>query len=379
MAFLAQFMGSKARTTLKERLVSIKQGRSESLKSYLGRFNKQSMEVEKISDDAALMAVLAGLRPKTRFMVSTRGRPKTYHEFLNRVEKHISTEEATSDQEEVRQEIDLNDAVKEKKSSRSPQPERKKDMRERDHPRAQPYKFREYHPLKASLKEEFVTKPKEADRPTLQQPQLQGAPTQTQQVIPNRNPLSHAEIKMMVGGNQYIEGSRRARRRKARSAKILPNYWDQIPRTDIDPESFWFMEEDSEGILQDQSDALVVTMMVTGVKVHRTLVDNGSSVNILYSRTLRQLEILIRYLQPYPRKLQGFSEDPIEALGQVVLNVELDEAPRQRRILADFVGVDLPSNYNAILGRPILHELKAATSIYHYCVKFPTPYGTGII
>lgn len=39
-AFLAQFMGSKARTTPKELLVSIKQWRSKSLKSYLSKFNK---------------------------------------------------------------------------------------------------------------------------------------------------------------------------------------------------------------------------------------------------------------------------------------------------------------------------------------------------
>ncbi|XP_022841985.1 uncharacterized protein LOC111365684 [Olea europaea var. sylvestris] len=304
MAFLAQFMGSKARTTPKERLVSIKQGRSESLKSYLSRFNKQSIEVEKISDGAALMAILARLRPKTRFWRSVhKDGPRTYHEFLNRAEKYISAEEVTSDQEEARREIDLSDVVKEKKPSRSPQPEKKKDRRERERPRAQPYKFREYHPLKASLEEEFVTKPKEVDRPTMQQPQLQGAPTRAQQVIPNSNPPPHVEIKMMVGGNQYIEGSRRARRRQARNAKIVPNYWNQIPKTGIDPESFWFTEEDSERILQDQSDALVVTMMVAGVKVHRTLVDNGSLVNILYSRTLRQLEISVRHLQPYPRKL----------------------------------------------------------------------------
>lgn len=40
--------------------------------------------------------------------------------------------------------------------------------------------------------------------------------------------------------------------------------------------------------------------------------------------------------------------------------------------------VDLHPNYNAILGRPILYELEVATSIYHYCMKFPTPYRVGI-
>ncbi|XP_022883451.1 uncharacterized protein LOC111400263 [Olea europaea var. sylvestris] len=96
--FLAQFMGSKDRTTPKERLVSIKQGKSEPLKGHLSRFNKQSMEVEKISDDDALMSVLAALRPRMRlwWLVHEDG-PKTYHEFLSRVEKYISAENASSD------------------------------------------------------------------------------------------------------------------------------------------------------------------------------------------------------------------------------------------------------------------------------------------
>ena len=57
------------------------------------------------------------------------------------------------------------------------------------------------------------------------------------------------------------------------------------------------------------------------------------------------------------RRLQGFSEDPIETRGQIVLSVELGEPPYHRRILVDFIFVNLPSNYNDILGRLILHEL----------------------
>ena len=37
------------------------------------------------------------------------------------------------------------------------------------------------------------------------------------------------------------------------------------------------------------------------------------------------------------------------------------------------------SSYNAILGRPILVAMRAVTSIYHLCLKFPTPSGVGVI
>lgn len=42
------------------------------------------------------------------------------------------------------------------------------------------------------------------------------------------------------------------------------NYEEQTPRIGIDSEWFWFAEGDSQGILQDQSDVLVITMLVIG-------------------------------------------------------------------------------------------------------------------
>lgn len=83
MAFLGQFMGSKARIMPKECLVSIKQAKSDSFKSCLNEFNKQSMEVVRIFDDAALMVVLSGLRPRSKFWWFVyEDKPQTYHEFV---------------------------------------------------------------------------------------------------------------------------------------------------------------------------------------------------------------------------------------------------------------------------------------------------------
>ncbi|KAL2541216.1 Uncharacterized protein Adt_02194 [Abeliophyllum distichum] len=86
-----------------------------------------------------------------------------------------------------------------------------------------------------------------------------------------------------------------------------------------------------------------------------------------------------RHVRSFPKPLQGFTGDCVNPKGQIALVVNLGLPPCHRRIIADFVIVDLPSNYNSILGRPILHELKAAASIYHYAIKFPTPHGVGIV
>ena len=41
-------------------------------------------------------------------------------------------------------------------------------------------------------------------------------------------------------------------------------------------------------------------------------------------------------------------------------------------VMVDFFVVDRPSTYNAIIGRPALNKLRAATSTYHLMMKFPT-------
>jgi hypothetical protein len=52
-------------------------------------------------------------------------------------------------------------------------------------------------------------------------------------------------------------------------------------------------------------------------------------------------------------------------------------APRQSIVMVDFLVIDRPSTYNAIMGRPALNKLRAATSTYHLMMKFLTEGGIG--
>lgn len=45
--------------------------------------------------------------------------------------------------------------------------------------------------------------------------------------------------------------------------------------------------------------------------------------------------------------------------------------------MADFLVIDRPSAYNAIIGRPTLNKLRAMTSTYHLKMKFLTNNGVG--
>ena len=48
-------------------------------------------------------------------------------------------------------------------------------------------------------------------------------------------------------------------------------------------------------------------------------------------------------------------------------------------MMADFLVVDQPSAYNAIIGRPLMKKTNMVSAVYCLTVKFPTPTGVGYI
>ncbi|KAL2487322.1 reverse transcriptase [Abeliophyllum distichum] len=376
------------------------------------------------------MAVLLGLRTKTRFWWSVHeDGPATYQEFLARAEKHISAEEATSDQENDRS--DRRDNVKSKeKNLKTENKESPKKALEFQYP-GRPRPASGYHVLNTSL-ENVLMKTKGKDilkkpfpmrassselnqrkyyryhrstghdtydcrdlegeieslirrghlKEFLVRPSGEGEPSQPQNrtELPPPLPPPHGrgKIHMIVGGSQHLEGSRRQRRKLSREAHT--SY--QVLSGAIynpDAEKFSFSKEDASHVLQPHSNALVITTPVSGIDIYQTLVDDGSSMNVLYLRTFEKMEIVVQHVRTFSKPLQGFTGDSVNLKGQIALVVELELPPCHRRIIVVFVITDLPSNYNAILGQPILHELKAAASIYHYAIKFPTSHGVGIV
>ena len=59
-------------------------------------------------------------------------------------------------------------------------------------------------------------------------------------------------------------------------------------------------------------------------------------------------------------------------MGIILLPLTAGTAPKVSTVMVDFLVVDQPSAYNAIIGRPGLNKLRAATSTYHLMMKFPT-------
>ena len=67
----------------------------------------------------------------------------------------------------------------------------------------------------------------------------------------------------------------------------------------------------------------------------------------------------------------------VQPVGTISLSVVVGVYPRQITKDMNFLVVDCPSFYNAIIGRPTLNSWKAVTSTYHLSDKFPTEHEVG--
>ena len=128
---------------------------------------------------------------------------------------------------------------------------------------------------------------------------------------------------------------------------------------------------------QPHNDPLVIMLTIERFNTKRILVDNGSSIDIIYLPAFQQLKLDPRKLRSFDSLLVSFSGDKVYPRGIVTLTITVGTYPMQLTRQLDFLVVDFPSSYNVIIGRPTLNKWKAATSTYCLKVKFPTDNGVG--
>ncbi|XP_015949652.1 uncharacterized protein LOC107474542 [Arachis duranensis] len=124
---------------------------------------------------------------------------------------------------------------------------------------------------------------------------------------------------------------------------------------------------------------MVITVILANANLHRTLVDQGSSADILFKSTFDKLGLQDKELKAYPNSLFGLGDTPIQPLGYISLHTTLEKGTRSRTLNTDYIVVNVSSAYNALIGRTILNQLAAVVSTPYLCMKFPTLEGIATI
>ena len=96
IAFVSHFIGARTYRNPSYHLLTIKQGSQESLRSYVQRFNAESLKVDIPDEKFAIIAFMAGLGIQSKdLMFSISKNPQTsMAEVLTKAEKYINGEEA---------------------------------------------------------------------------------------------------------------------------------------------------------------------------------------------------------------------------------------------------------------------------------------------
>ncbi|XP_057246822.1 uncharacterized protein LOC130589554 [Beta vulgaris subsp. vulgaris] len=131
-----------------------------------------------------------------------------------------------------------------------------------------------------------------------------------------------------------------------------------------------FTSEDAKGIVYPHDDPLVISLQISTAMVHRVLVDGGSSANILYKETFEKMGFDKACLKSVSYPVIGFTGASVVPEGTIKLVVKLGEGRHSRDLIVEFLVVDVPAAYNAIIGRPLIHDAQAVVSTYHLTMVY---------
>jgi hypothetical protein len=138
---------------------------------------------------------------------------------------------------------------------------------------------------------------------------------------------------------------------------LTPLRWSEVPIT--------FSRADQlTSFSKPRRFALVLKPVVAGSKLNKVLIDGGSGLNVLFTKTLKKMKLDITHMRtkstsPFHGIIPGNAAIP---LGSVVLPVTFRETRENYRTeYIKFEVVDFETFYHAILGRPACRCFRPAT------------------
>jgi hypothetical protein len=121
---------------------------------------------------------------------------------------------------------------------------------------------------------------------------------------------------------------------------------------------------------------LVLKPVVAGSRLNKVLIDGGSGLNVLFTKTLKKMKLDITHMltkstSPFYGIVPGNADIP---LGSVVLPVTFGETRENYRTeYIKFEVADFETSYHAILGRPAIAKFMAVPHYTYLVLKMPSP------
>jgi hypothetical protein len=123
---------------------------------------------------------------------------------------------------------------------------------------------------------------------------------------------------------------------------------------------------------------LVLKPVVAGSKLNKVLIDGGSGLNVLFTKTLKKMKlgithVLTKSTSPFYGIVPGDAAIP---LGSVVLPVTFGETRENYRTeYIKFEVANFETSYHVILGRPAIAKFMVVPHYTHLVIKKPSPTG----
>ncbi|XP_052297148.1 uncharacterized protein LOC127902324 [Citrus sinensis] len=189
-------------------------------------------------------------------------------------------------------------------------------------------------------------------------------------------------IRVIAGGPTLAGDSNRARKNYGRYAMAGKEVLLNLPaakRAKVRQVPIMWTEDDEEGILYPQEDALVIKAKVAGTELQRILVDTGSSVDILFKSALYDMGIADLKLERTNTSLKGFGGGRLTPMGIIELPITMGIKSFERTMMLDFVVVEERSPYQMILGRPFMRISQCVVSTHYLALKYRVNGVVGVV
>jgi hypothetical protein len=180
-------------------------------------------------------------------------------------------------------------------------------------------------------------------------------------------------VNILFGGLP-TKWSQKATRREVLNiepAVPTPLWWSEVPITFSRADQWTSFSEPGQF-------PLILKPVVAGSRLNKVLIDGGSGLNVLFTKTLKKIKLDITHMltkstSPFYGIAPGNAAIP---MGSVVLPVTFEETRENYRTeYIKFEVADFETSYHAILGRPAIAKFMVVPHYTYLVLKMPSPAG----